>query len=386
MHANSPTARLAERDGYNGRADHVTTPLYVFAGGGTGGHLFPGIAVAERLVEREPDARVLFLGTDRPIEREILSETAFEHLPIVREGQGGSWQRAVAMMRAYRDAVGRLRNDRPRAVIGCGGGASVPPVLAARRLRIPVFLLEQNVIPGRATRLLSRFDTTVCLTYPESQPLLPKSAHSRVTGNPVRQAIAELATAPRDDADGSHRPTLLVLGGSQGAHAINQAVLSVAEDARQFLNGWRVIHQTGERDVDDVRAAYQRLGINAVVEPFFEDLVPHYRNSHMVVSRAGGTTLSEVACAGLPAILVPYPHAMDDHQTANANVFVREEAAFVIPSLDTSYQQSVFSRLLVQSLSNPELRNNMAQNMRSLARPQAADDVSALVIKRSMHD
>lgn len=364
----------------------MTTPLYVFAGGGTGGHLFPGIAVAERLVEREPDARVLFLGTDRPIEREILSETAFEHLPIVREGQGGSWQRAVAMMRAYRDAVGRLRNDRPRAVIGCGGGASVPPVLAARRLRIPVFLLEQNVIPGRATRLLSRFDTTVCLTYPESQPLLPKSAHSRVTGNPVRQAIAELATAPRDDADGSHRPTLLVLGGSQGAHAINQAVLSVAEDARQFLNGWRVIHQTGERDVDDVRAAYQRLGINAVVEPFFEDLVPHYRNSHMVVSRAGGTTLSEVACAGLPAILVPYPHAMDDHQTANANVFVREEAAFVIPSLDTSYQQSVFSRLLVQSLSNPELRNNMAQNMRSLARPQAADDVSALVIKRSMHD
>ena len=162
----------------------MTTSLYVFAGGGTGGHLFPGIAVAERLVEREPNTRVLFLGTDRSIELEILSGTSFEHQAVVRDGQGGRWRRAIAMMRAYRDAVGRLRNGKPRAVIGCGGGASVPTVLAARRLGIRVLLLEQNVIPGRATRLLSRFDTTVCLTYPESQPLLPKSARSRVTGNP----------------------------------------------------------------------------------------------------------------------------------------------------------------------------------------------------------
>ena len=199
----------------------------------------------------------------------------------------------------------------------------------------------------------------------------------------MRQSIAELAAASRDDADGSHRPTLLVLGGSQGAHAINQAVLIFAEDARQFLNGWRVIHQTGERDADEVRATYQRLSIDAVVQPFFEDMLPHYRNSDMVVSRAGGTTLSELACAGLPAILVPYPHAMDDHQTANANVFVREGAAHVIPSLASEDDRRAFMRILEQNLSDSGLRKKKAQCMQKLARPQAADEVAALVIDQS---
>ena len=357
--------------------------LYVFAGGGTGGHLFPGIAVADRLVQREPDARIRFLGTDRSVEREILSKTGYDHVPLVREGNRRLWSRIRNLASGYRSALDLMRKDRPAAVIGCGGGASVAPILTARRLRVPVFLLEQNVIPGRTTRLLARLGTSVCLTYPESATLLSKSARIRVTGNPVRQLISDLSMSPFPIAESPHQQTLLVLGGSQGAHSINDTMIRFAEHDSRPLDGWRVIHQTGPTDAEVVRAVYGRLGLDALVESFFDDMVPHYRNSDMVVSRSGGTTLSELACAGLPALLVPYPFAKDDHQTANANIFVQNEAADLIPTLNTEDGQKEFMRILGNYLSHPELRLKRAQHMRSLARPRAAEEIASLVISES---
>ncbi len=357
----------------------MTAPLYVFAGGATGGHLFPGIAVAESLVEREPDARIVFLGTDRPVERDILAKTGYEHVPLLRESQRRIRQRAGGFGRAYFGAVDLLRNGKPRAVIGCGGGASVAPVLAARRLRIPVLLLEQNVIPGRATRLLSRLKTTVCLTYGETATHLPKTACTDPTGNPVRRSITLLADRSPTTDPSSGPQTLLVLGGSQGAHAINDGLLHLAEHHPECLSGWQIVHQTGQSDADRVKHGYHQLGIDAVGEPFFDDMVSHYREASLVVSRAGGTTLSELACAGLPAVLVPYPHAKDDHQTANARVFADAGAAVVIStSSDENWQSSLVSELS-SLLKNNERRRAMSFAMRALARPRAADEVASMI-------
>jgi len=282
------------------------------------------------------------------------------------------------MAKAYRTAVRVLRNGKPRAVIGCGGGASVPTVLAARRLGIPVFLLEQNVIPGRATRLLSRLNTTVCLTYAESAILLPTSARFHVTGNPVRRAIAELATDASFPQPTGLR-TLLVLGGSQGAHSINEVLLHLAEHHSECLDGWRIVHQTGQQDADRMREEYERLGIEAVVGPFFDDMLSQYRAAELVVSRAGGTTLSELACAGLSAVLVPYPHAKDDHQTANANVYADSGAAVIVQQLSTEEWQRSLANKIARLLTDTEQRQVMSHAMRKRSCPTAAREIVAMI-------
>lgn len=355
----------------------VSGRTFVFAGGGTGGHLFPAIAVAECLIDQHPEARIAFVGSNRPIEREILARTSFEHHTLP-----GLSNRAVQVARqgwrSYRAALRVLKHLRPAAVIGCGGGASVGPVIAARRLRIPVLLLEQNVIPGRATRLLSRFKTTVCLTYAESVPFFPKHARVEVTGNPVRRAIANLATERLMAGSHEERKSLLVLGGSQGALAVNDALLHFAQKHGDMLAGWRIVHQTGRRDEDRVREGYAALDIEARVEAFFTDMIRLYRESHLVISRGGGTTLSELACAGLPAILVPYPHAKDNHQVGNARVFESAGAAVMVDSSSDDWTDR-FVSATIRALSDESFRRNQAQMMSRLARPRAAEEVAALI-------
>ncbi|MGE4003140.1 MAG: glycosyltransferase [Planctomycetaceae bacterium] len=354
---------------------------YIFAAGGTGGHLFPAIAVAERLVERDPTARVLFVGSDRPIEREILSSTRFEHhmLPtaslagVRRHPLRSAWRLGTA----YRAAVQLMHHKRPVAVIGGGGLTSAAPLLAARRTGAPILLLEQNVIPGRATRWLSRLGGTVCVTYAETASLLPRSARAVVTGNPVRRRMTELI--------GHHEPsgdcrTLLVLGGSQGARPINDLMLGTVTARRSLLDGWRVIHQTGPADQERVRAAYASHEIKSRVSAFFTDTSDLYRQAEVVVSRAGGTTLSELACAGLPAVLLPYPQAADNHQWHNAEVFQAAGAAirFEDSACDAA-AATRFAEVLASLLQDADRRAAMSAAMSTLARPTAAIEVMTLL-------
>lgn len=364
---------------------------YLLAGGGTGGHLFPGIAVAEELLRRHPDARPLFVGSERSIESEILGRYGLKHvsLPALpstmlrRHPLRFAWKN----WRAYRTAHRLLRRDRPAAVIGLGGFAGVPVVLAASALRIPVLLLEQNVIPGRATRLLSGRATLVCLSFEQTVPFLRSSVRSAVTGNPVRAEIADLVNLSRSDTAG-RRGTVLVLGGSQGAVSVNDMMLRATEILGQVLADQLIVHQTGESDCDRVRKRYADLNREAVVEPFFRDLRERYRRAEVVISRAGATTLAELSCAGCPAILIPYPHAVNNHQLRNAQAYESAGAARIVQqNRDEEIPANELADHLRRLLTDEEQRADMTRGMRSLAKPRAAelviDHLEQIVLSQS---
>jgi UDP-N-acetylglucosamine--N-acetylmuramyl-(pentapeptide) pyrophosphoryl-undecaprenol N-acetylglucosamine transferase len=352
--------------------------VYLFAGGGTGGHLFPGIAVAEQLLTQRPEARILFVGSDRSIERQILAGTPFLHcelpapsLAVVRRHP---LQFARQLNAARRQARELLERESPLAVIGCGGFASAAPVYAAWRQSVPFVLLEQNTIPGRATRWLSRLGGTVCLSFEAARSHLPSSARTLVTGNPVRREIEELANRPNETArqPGEIR-TLLVLGGSQGARPVNEMLIDFANRSAHALAGWQVVHQTGQADVGRVRQAYAAAGIDADVAAFFPNLAVQYRQASLVVSRAGATTLAELACAATPAVLVPYPQAMDNHQWHNARVFEQAGAAVIVEQQsDPTAGSQAFDETLSRLLNDEHRRATMARAMAGLARPDAA--------------
>ena len=361
--------------------------LFWFAGGGTGGHLFPGIAVAHRLQERDPEARILFVGSDRPIESAILSRTPFEHQILTNSGPSGTrrrpFRRAAGLWRSYRAAAELVRRQPPALVVGCGGFASAAPVMAARRRRIPVVLLEQNVIPGRATRWLSRFADVVCLSFSETADRLPRGTNCEVTGNPVRGEIARLAVGGAETS--GDRRTLLVLGGSQGARSVNELMTSFVADNRSSLAGWRIVHQTGQKYEDRAQESYAKLGVESTVAAFFDDPVALYRQADLAVVRAGGTTLAELACAQLPAIVVPYPHATADHQRHNADVFCDAGAAVLLrEARDSPLPHDQFRTVLTSLLADDVKRTSMSEAMTRLARPDAADRVADLLLGRAL--
>jgi len=353
---------------------------FLFAGGGTGGHLFPGLAVAEELRARRPGCRILFVGSGRPLEAEILAAAGEEHvaLPIRSSAdlKRHPWRFCVDNCRAVRAAGRLLREHRPRVVLGLGGFASFPLLLQARWQRIPFLLLEQNAIPGRVTRWQARRARAVCLTYPESEQRLA-GASCRLTGNPVRRAIAR-PIASNDLAD---ERVLLILGGSQGAESLNQAVLLWAAGQRESLAGWTIWHQTGPRQQAEVAAAYARLGIPAEVAPFWSDLPARYAAAGLVISRAGATTIAELLCAGKPMVLLPYPHAADDHQRANAAALVRAGAAELVEHGTEAVRTAQrLTTVLKPLLSNPQRRQQLAEAARRLARPNAAQTVVDLLL------
>jgi len=368
----------------------MTQPrTFIFAGGGTGGHLFPGVAVALELKRREPNARLLFVGSERELEQTILVRHGLEHrsLPVesLRELTHHPWRFATRNWTAWRAARQMMREERPSLVIGLGGYASAPLVWQASRTRCPVVLLEQNVIPGRATRWLSRSASLVCTSFVETGDRLPRDAKVEVTGNPVRREIAEFAphlaaasTAPRE---------LLVLGGSQGADSLNEAVVAAFRLIGDASSGWRVVHQSGARQVEAMRRAYAGLSMDAIVEPFFDDMLARYRAASLVVSRAGATTLAELACCGLPMILLPYPHAADDHQRANARVYESHGAAVCVNQLASTEQTAARLADHLRSLLTDESRRSaMSLSARGIARLNATSTVvdRVLELARSM--
>ncbi|MGQ0636318.1 MAG: undecaprenyldiphospho-muramoylpentapeptide beta-N-acetylglucosaminyltransferase [Planctomycetaceae bacterium] len=362
----------------------ATSHLVLFAGGGTGGHLTPALAVAERLHARlGTDCRVIFAGTDRRLERDILSTHGYPHISLSAESlatlKRRPWRFVWANWRAYRQAHAMLSRDRPAVVVGLGGYASVPIVWAAQRRAIPTLLLEQNVTPGRATRFLSERASAVCLAFDESETRELRSPRVFITGTPVRAVISALAReGARSDAGAS--PTILVLGGSQGASALNTAMTSAAQTIARRWPQALVMHQTGPDQCDAVRQTYATSGLAHVVQPFFDDLPAWYSRATIAISRAGGTTLAELACAGCPAILVPYPHAADDHQARNAELFVRCGAAQMVRQAeDCRAMAAELAGVLEQLLSDTTLRAGMQHRMRNLAHPLAAEHVVELL-------
>lgn len=368
----------------------VTQPnTYLFAGGGTGGHLTPGLAVAAELQAGHTDCRVVFVGSDRAVEQRLVEDAGYEHRVLPVESLAALRRNSIRFLwrnyRAYWQAKKLLRTEQPRAVIGLGGFASVPLVLAASRNGVPTLVLEQNIIPGRANRALSRGVDAVCLTFEESKSWFNANCPTVVTGNPVRPEIAALATVGRvaDPANVEARsatcPTkdvLLILGGSQGAAGVNDAVAHLLRSTPDIWRAARIVHQAGTVQSDSLRAAYAETGLDYLVEPFFTDMAERYRAATLVISRAGATTLAELACAGCPSVLVPYPHAADNHQWHNAEHFRKAGAARLVEqSPDPSETARQLAAIVTELLSDRGKLAAMRRAMRSLARPDAARNV-----------
>lgn len=344
----------------------------IVAGGGTGGHLFPGLAVAEAVAARGP-AEVLFIGSAYGLEATVIPKTRFPFYPLAIQGLRGRGLRGtaafaaqlpIAVLQAWR----RIGEFRPHLVLGVGGYGSVPVVLAAWLRRVPSVLLEQNARPGFANRLLAHVARRVCTTFEESASFFPAGKPVQ-TGNPVRQLSS--AVHPQTGYF-----TLFVFGGSQGARTINQAAVDAAKIVGERLPGLRIIHQTGAADAEWVERRYAEIGVAAEVLPFIEDMASAYGRANLVVCRAGASTLAELTALGKPAILIPYPFAADDHQRANAEVLVRRGAAEMLLNADCTGER-LAGRILALA-NDPAQRTRMAAAAEQLARPDAALQVVAI--------
>ena len=343
----------------------------VIAGGGTGGHLFPGVAVARELLRRHPDARITFAGTARGIEARVIPREGFE-LDLLRSAglKGTSLAariRGVLLLPlSARDAWSILSRRSPQLVIGVGGYSSGPVVLLAALRRIPTLLLEQNAVPGLTNRLLAHAVSAAAVTFDSTAGYFGRRAI--VAGNPVRPEFLSESNRPAQRAPGP--PRILIFGGSQGAHAINVAMVEAAPQLALHPGGLAITHQTGERDLELVRDGYRRAGIEARVEPFLFTMAREINAADLVVCRAGATTIAELTASGRPALLVPLPTAADDHQRRNAEVLAAAGAAEIVD------QQGLTGARLAARIEalvgDSERLNAMAAAARRLARPDAA--------------
>ena len=347
----------------------------VIAAGGTGGHLYPGIAVARRFAARCPGTDVLFVGHRGGLEERLLPREGFQLVTVtVRALQG---QSRVAQARALGalglgtlQALRLLWRVHPHLVVGAGGYVMGPVVLAATLLRVPRVLMEQNLVPGLTVRGLARLAQRVFISFPESAAYLP-GRPVEYTGTPVREEICQVGAGEPREADGELH--LLVFGGSQGAHRLNQAMMQAAPWLAAHQPRLCLVHQTGLADAAAVTQAYAQAGLQAEVLPFLHDMADRYRWADLVLCRAGASTLAELTTCGKPAILVPYPYAADDHQRHNAMALQRQGAAQVI--LDAELTGVRLYEVLEPLLRKPELLQQQAACSRAFGRPQAADAI-----------
>ena len=303
----------------------------VIAGGGTGGHLFPGIAVAEEFLKRDPQNRVIFIGTKKGIEHRLLGPLGYNLKLIDVEGLKGRGLKALikgvyAIPNSMWQSRRILKDFQPDVVIGVGGYASGPAVIAAWLMSIPTAIAEQNALAGNTNRILGKFVDKIFLTYEQSKNLFAADK-VLVTGNPVRAAFAAGLSEAKDK---KARRQILIFGGSQGAAAINKTVVAMLPLLQKMKDQVRIVHQTGERDLEMVKQAYEQYGIEAEVSPFIVDMVSAYAASDLIICRAGATSLAEITAAGKASILIPFPFAANDHQTLNAQAMVEAGAAAMI--------------------------------------------------------
>ena len=345
----------------------------ILAGGGTGGHVIPALAIAHQL-KKQYSAELLFIGTARGIENRLVPAAGFE-LRLVKVGAlnrvslATRWRTLVDLPRSIWEAGRMLQDFDADVVIGVGGYASGPAMAAAIRRGTPTLAFEPNVVPGLANRVFARWVSAAAVHFAETCRYFP---NCRVTGVPVRAAFFQISRRPPGPA-----PTLLVFGGSQGARAINEAMIESLPGLRERTPSLRIVHQTGERDFERVRAAYVETGISGEVHKFIDDMPAVFARADLLVCRSGASTVAEITAAGKPAIFVPFPHAADDHQNVNARALERAGAAVVVEEskLEAAYLVDTIAALI----SDPGRLQEMSSAARSLAHPRAVEEIAEMV-------
>jgi UDP-N-acetylglucosamine--N-acetylmuramyl-(pentapeptide) pyrophosphoryl-undecaprenol N-acetylglucosamine transferase len=346
------------------------TDTIVIAGGGTGGHLFPGIAIAEEFNRRKEGWKVIFIGTGKELEKRMLPRWGFELMTVpALPLKGRSWWRKgrgiITLLQGVWISRGLLRGIAPRLVIGLGGYAAGSVIIAASLLGIKRVIQEQNVYPGLTNRMAARFAQQVFLSWTEGTRFFPHKK-VRVTGNPLRRGIL----AGRGNKRAEKPFTLLILGGSQGAATINRGILEALASLKEIESDLRIIHQTGEGDYRWVKERYEEKELEVSVHPFIDEMAPCYQEAHLVVCRAGATTITELCAWGRASILIPYPYAADDHQRKNAQVLVNHGAGRMILDADLSGKR--LAEEILPLYHNRKELQAMEAEAASLGRPDAA--------------
>lgn len=346
----------------------------LLTGGGTGGHLFPAVATAEQVQTILPESSVLFVGTRRRLDRDSLARSGFSVKTIHSYGFKGKnlWELAKAMLvlpLSLLESCYHILKFNPHVVMGVGGYVTGPVITAAWLLRRPTLIHEQNSVPGLANRKLGRLVNRICLSLPQSEKYF-SAGKTVLTGNPVRRTIIE---AGRNKRSGEGRRTLLILGGSQGAQAINEMIVEALRGGIETFSSLRVIHQTGRDDEEMVREAYEEMGIEHQVSAFFTDMAELYRQADLIVSRAGATTLAEIAVVGTPAVLIPYPYAADNHQEKNGAWYVESGAALMFVQRDLTPQR--LAEEILRIINDQARLDAMSEAMKKLGIVNAAERI-----------
>lgn len=361
----------------------------IITGGGTGGHIYPAVAIAKGLADRYPKSQILYVGTNRGLESDIVPKAGYDFEAITVSGFERKlspknimvlWQAGQGVIQA----AGIVRRFKPQVVIGTGGYVCGPVVMSAAMMGIPTLVHEQNAMPGVTNRILSRFATRVAVTFEDSIKRFPSRARLELTGLPVRpeivncskdEALARLGLNPG-------KPIVLVFGGSRGARRINNAMVKVVEEF-SAKNSVQILHATGQVGYDEYLDAVQLSGIslgnigNIITKPYLYNMEDALAVADLVICRAGAATLAELTVLGLPSILVPYPFASENHQEYNARALADRKAAIMIR--DEELTGDVLVKHINELISNTDKLKNMAKESLKIGRPQALDDIIKLV-------
>ncbi len=367
----------------------MARPHFVFAGGGTGGHLFPGIAVADALIALDSSVRVTFFTTDRELDADLLKKVGYpQRVQSVRPFSTRPWH-WPAFYRHWRTSVSQASRsfaaERPEVVLGLGGYAAGPPVVAAHRMGIRSAILNPDRVPGRANRYLARRADLIIAQWEASRASFSEVSVVRALGCPIRAAFSDASAARGRELFGlaSERPVLLVTGASQGARTINEALARVWPRFHVEHPEWQLLHLTGSRDESVVSSAYTEAGTQARVCAFTHDMQHALAAADVVISRAGASTLAEITALGKSSILLPYPYHRDRHQHANAQVLVDDGAAILIDDARAVEPNSIAIRAALEELSDFQVRERMSTAAAALGRRDAAQRVAEWMLDGS---
>ncbi len=353
--------------------NELTNIRLLVTGGGTGGHLFPGIALAQAVIQTNADSEVMFIGTERKVDKNSLANLGFKTTTIRCQGIKGKsvsqiLSALIQLPIGLFEAMKIIRQFKPDLVFGVGGYVTGPVIVAARLLGVATCIHEQNTVPGLANKILGRIVNRVFVSLPGSEKYFP-ARKTILSGNPIRSNL--LAKAKEDK---QHQPanqaTILILGGSQGARRLNSLVLEAAKQCLVNLTPIpEIIHQTGEADEEQAKKVYAELGMHARVDAFISDMAEVYSQADLIVSRAGATTLAEIMVFGKPAILVPFPYAADNHQEKNGRILVNSGGCMMFRQSELTGEKlgNEISRLL----NDKKLLHEMADKSGKLAKPEA---------------
>jgi UDP-N-acetylglucosamine--N-acetylmuramyl-(pentapeptide) pyrophosphoryl-undecaprenol N-acetylglucosamine transferase len=350
----------------------------LIAAAGTGGHIYPGIAVAREIMRRHPESRIRFVGTARGLETKLVPQAGFdlsfiESAGLKSVGAGARARGLIILPKSFASARKLIREFRPQAVVGAGGFVSGPVLLIAALMKLPTLVMESNALPGWTNRVLARFVDKAAVSFQESLPYF--RGKGVVTGNPVRREFFEIPARRRERKEFS----LLVFGGSQGAHAINEAMINALPELNSVRERLRITHQTGERDFEIISTAYVDAGWGQQVDVrrYIDDIVESFAAADLVICRAGATTTAELMAAGKAALMIPFPFAADDHQRKNAEALVRAGSARMILEQDLTGEKLAHEIILLAG--DPEGVTQMELASRRLAHGDASQAAVDLI-------